>query len=147
MNTKEIETLVATLLQKKSTDDYEIAKLDREIESVEVMHERLSAVMRNYFTMDNEQEMAILTVTLEWLETARKAYSGMLRNKREWYAPLETHDEKNYLPDPAHLQEDKLVEEVEEEETPEQGFQWLKSLLVTICTVGTFELLRFAALK
>jgi hypothetical protein len=146
MNTKEIETLVETILKKKSTDEYEIAKLDMEIESVDVMHERLSAVMKNYFTMENEQEMAILTVTLEWLETARKAYSGMLRNKREWYAPLETHDEKNYLADPAHLQEELVTEHVEEN-IPEHEFQWLKSLLVTICTVGTFELLRFAALK
>lgn len=109
-------------------------KLDRDIEAVDAMHQRLQDVLTNFFSAEDENETVILTLLSEWIETARKAKSGMLRNKRAALQPYEkVMNPDNYLPDPAHFIEQHIAEE---EKTEDSFLSWLRNFGLPVAGIS-----------
>lgn len=112
-------------------------KLDRDIEAVDAMHQRLQDVLMNFFSAEDENETVILTLLSEWIETARKAKSGMLRNKRAVLQPYEeVINPDNYLPDPAHFMVIEQKDEQEDEKTEDPFLSWLRNFGLPVAGIS-----------
>ena len=103
-------------LKKQEPVNAEVMQLDREIVASEQIHARLVSILDSYLS-DEDNERVVKAMLVGWLDVARKASVGMLRNKRHGLMAYEDFDEEDYLPTPAHMPTmDIVLSEVTKEE-------------------------------
>lgn len=145
VNNKELANVLTQALEalkKQEPVNAEVMQLDREIEASEQIHARLVTILDSYLS-DEDNERVVKAMLVGWLDVARKASVGMLRNKRHALVAYEDFDEEDYLPTPAHKPVMDIVvseaSEVTKEETfieeSASGFEW-RNFLPTIVGAG-----------
>lgn len=112
-------------------------KLDRDIEAVDAMHRRMVEIIETFFGSEDENEAVIAAMLIQWMEIARKAQSGMLRNKRAAIQPYESLiNPDNYLPDPAHFIEHVKQKIAEEEKAEDPFLSWLRNFGLPVAGIS-----------
>jgi len=131
VDNKELESMLTKALEalkKQEPVNAEAAQLDREIEASEAIHARLVTVLDQYFG-EEDNERVVKEMLVGWLDVARRASVGMLRNRRHAVVAYEEFDDEDYLPMRAHKPE--VMEEVVDGEESfmvesASGFDWRK---------------------
>lgn len=127
-------TQALEVLRKQEPVNAEVAQLEREIVASEQIHVRLVTILDSYLG-DEDNERVVKTMLVGWLDVARKASVGMLRNKRHALLAYEAFDEVDYLPTPAHMPALDIVLSRVFIEDSANGFEW-RNFLPTILGAG-----------
>lgn len=125
-------TLLERAMEYALTHRHE--KIDQDIDGVIAMHKRLTEVVEQFFGTDDENEIVVRSLLLQWIDTARQARVGMLRNEREEILAFDDdYDPKNYLPKPAHRIHREYI--AEEEETENGMKKYIPHAVQTLITL------------
>lgn len=127
-------TQALEVLRKQEPVNAEVAQLEREIVASEQIHVRLVTILDSYLG-DEDNERVVKTMLVGWLDIARRASVGMLRNKRHALLAYEAFDEEDYLPTPAHMPALDIVLSRVFIEDSANGFEW-RNFLPTILGAG-----------